>query len=239
MIERIFGFWTGDNSMNAKREQGWASFGVTGLLPTLITPATLDRWVEPGHPLHPAYRYLSLVHRSDYLRPYLMHHHGGGYADIKPQVSSWLPALTALEAKPLLYGVGYQEVRGGTVWLQNSPINDRYLIGRRAVPRSAATGMTILMRALRPLLIGNCAFYFKPRTRFTALWLHEVERRLDLVLDQLRQGASPGIRARFGDGSGYPLPWSSIQGDVLQPLALRHSSRLARTLPRPIFTDYS
>ena len=237
--QRIFGLWTGDNSMNDNRRRGWESFGVTGLEPVLVTPANLNEWIAPGCPLHPAYPYLSLVHRSDYLRPYFMYHHGGGFADIKPQGGSWLPTLAALEARPHLYGAGYREVRGGTVWLQNAPINGRYLIGRRDVPRFAATAMTNLMRAARPLLIGNCAYYFKPRTRFAKLWLREVERRLDLVLDQLRAVESPDIRARFGDGSSYPLPWSSIHGDVLQPLALRHFARLARTLPRPVFTDYS
>ena len=237
--QQIFGLWTGDNAMNDNRRGGWDSFGVTGLEPVLVTPANLDHWIVPGHPLHPAYPYLSLVHRSDYLRPYLMHHHGGGYADIKPQSGSWLPTLATLRDKPYLFGAGYREVRGGTVWLQNAPINGRYLIGRRTVPRAAASAMTNLMRAARPLLIGNCAYYFKPRTRFAELWLREVERRLDLVLDQLRAVESPDIRARFGDGSGYPLPWSSIHGDVLQPLALRHAARLARTLPRPAFTDYS
>ena len=53
-----------------------------------MTPANLQDWVVAGHPLHPAYNDLSLVHRSDYLRAYLLHHHGGGYCDLKRPIKS-------------------------------------------------------------------------------------------------------------------------------------------------------
>ena len=224
--------------MNDNRKRGWESFGATGLKPIMVTANTLENWVMPEWPLHPAYPFLSLVHRSDYLRPYFMYHHGGGYADVKPQTGSWLETVERVDRSPRLFGAGYREVRGGTVWLQNAPINGRYLIGPRAVPRFAATAMTNLMRAARPLLIGNCAYYFKPRTTFAKAWLTEVERRLDLVFDDLRKVHIPDPRARLGDANGYPLPWSSIHGDVLQPLALRFAHRLSRDLPRPSFTDY-
>ena len=34
----------------------------------MVTLANLDHWNVPGHPIHPAYPYLSLVRRSDHLR---------------------------------------------------------------------------------------------------------------------------------------------------------------------------
>jgi hypothetical protein len=42
----------------------------------------------PEYPLHPAFKYLSYVHKSDYLRSYFMHFYGGGYADIKKYSSN-------------------------------------------------------------------------------------------------------------------------------------------------------
>ncbi len=239
MIARIFGFWTGDNPMNANRERGWASFGVTGLEPTLITPATLERWVEPGRPLHPAYEFLSPVHRSDYLRAYFMHIHGGGYADIKPQTGSWLEPVKRVNSNRFLWGAGYREVRGGSVWLEKAPILGRHHILGHCVPRVAASAATLVMRAARPLLMGNCAYAFKPGSPLTRAWLYEVERRLTVLLPTLRQSPADNVRARLGDANGYPIAWSAIHGDVLQPLALRHWARLNRSLPRPSFNDYS
>ncbi len=235
---RIFGFWTGNNPMNHNRLRGWATFGVTGLEPTLVTPDTLNRWIDPTRPPHPAYNFLSSVHRSDYLRPYFMYHHGGGYADIKPQTGSWLESVETVERSSWLYGAGYREIRGGSVWLQNAPIQDRYFVLSQQVPRPLATLTTNILRAARPLLIGNCAFYFKPRTPFAREWLGEVDRRLDMLLGELHGVREPEARARLGDGSGYPLPWSAIHGDVLQPMALRQWMRLSRSLPRPSFNDY-
>lgn len=41
------------------------------------------------------------MHRSDYLRAYLMHFHGGGYSDVKSYLSgSWLSAFRHMDARP-------------------------------------------------------------------------------------------------------------------------------------------
>jgi hypothetical protein len=44
----------------------------------VVTPENLREYVDP----HPAYEYLSLVHRADYLRLYLLHQYGGIYLDM-------------------------------------------------------------------------------------------------------------------------------------------------------------
>ena len=45
--------------------------------------------------VHPAYEYLSLVHRSDYLRCELLHRYGGLYADLDTLCWSALAELHA------------------------------------------------------------------------------------------------------------------------------------------------
>jgi hypothetical protein len=239
---RIFGFWTGDNVMNDARKRCWDSFPITGLEPTLVTPATLADWVVRDHPLHPAYEFLSPVHRSDYLRPYFMYHHGGGYADIKEQTGSWLPAVDHLHNSRRLMGTGYREVRGGTVWLQDHVVGGKVYVHSRAVPPFAAKLVTDAMRGFHSLMIGNCAFYFKPRTLYARLWLREVERRLDLLLPALRLNPPRDIRDRQGGlpgtGSTYPVPWPFLMGDVNGPLALAFSWALSRRLPPPKFEGY-
>ena len=238
MIERIFGFWTGDNPMTANRQRGWDSFTATGLDPILVTPDTLGDWVVTGHPLHDAYECLSSVHRSDYLRAYFMHHHGGGYADIKNQSGSWLATVAAVNASPRLLGAGYQEVYGGTVTLHHSPVAGRYHMLSIPLPREAARAATYAIRVCRPWLIGKGAFYFKPRTAFTGKWLAEVERRLDLLLPHLALSPATSPRARLGDGSGYPVPWYALLGDIIHPLSAIYTRRLRRNLPPPDFTHY-
>jgi hypothetical protein len=44
----------------------------------VVTPENLRQCLDP----HPAYHYLSLIHRSDYLRLHLLHRYGGIYLDM-------------------------------------------------------------------------------------------------------------------------------------------------------------
>ncbi len=73
--------WTGNNPLpdllalclaSVRRHNG-ADFEVI-----VVTPGNLRRYVDP----HPAYHYLSLTHRADYLRLYLLHRYGGIYLDM-------------------------------------------------------------------------------------------------------------------------------------------------------------
>ena len=67
----------------------------------LLTQETIPSIVRPDAPLHPAYPYLSAVHKADYLRAYLMHFHGGGYTDIKtPYGWPWYDAFRDFELNP-------------------------------------------------------------------------------------------------------------------------------------------
>jgi hypothetical protein len=206
-----------------------------------VTADTLGDWVVPGHPLHAAYPLLSPIHRSDYLRGYFMHHYGGGYADLKRQGGSWLPAVERVLGSRRLVGAGYREIRGASAWLERDAGGKFHLL-RWQVPPVLARVAIDVMRAARPLLIGNCAFYFKPRTRFARAWLGEAERRLDRVLPTLQANPPISIRDRLGglpgEPSTYPLPWQSIMGEIVHPLALLYAPRLLRALPVPEFEDY-
>lgn len=224
--------------MSSNRRRCFESFAQTGLRPILVTAKELDSWILPSHPLHEAYGLLSPVHRSDYLRAYFMHHYGGGYSDIKEHARSWLPTINQLAKSETYLGAGYREIRGGTVYLQHNRIDGRAFVLSRSVNPLTAAFVTNLMRTVRPLLIGNGAFFFKKQTPYTKRWLGEVERRLDLLLPSLIAHPAQQVRDSITSSSGYPIPWSFLLGDISGPLGMAYSWRLLKTLPPPSFENY-
>ena len=44
-----------------------------------------------------------------------MHHHGGGYADIKPFNHSWKPAFVKVNQDKIKYALGYPELLYGGI----------------------------------------------------------------------------------------------------------------------------
>jgi hypothetical protein len=99
----IYCLWTDATPMSLQRRERLDELRVLAApcSVVLITPATLPMYVRPDMPLHPAYPYLSAVHKADYLRCYLMHVHGGGYSDIKtPYGWPWYDAFRDFELNP-------------------------------------------------------------------------------------------------------------------------------------------
>ena len=214
----IYCFWTGRNeltpnrvyNLNLLRERNPNTDVV------LVTPDNLDQFLAPGYPLHPSYGNLSLVHKSDYLRAYFMHHHGGGYTDIKEPAGKWLPLVERLQQSPGKWALGYQEVSSDMC---------------AQLPGRLGRDLRVHYRRL----IGNGAFIMRPGTPLTAEWYQELHTRLDAYADALCE--CPGD-AR-GTNSGYPIPWTGILGDIFQPLCLKYRNRLILDdRIKPSFRDY-
>ena len=55
----------------------------------LITEDNYLLFEKNNNKIHKAFKYLSGVHKSDYLRSYLLHHYGGGYHDVKFRNKDW------------------------------------------------------------------------------------------------------------------------------------------------------
>ncbi|WP_417668237.1 capsular polysaccharide synthesis protein [Roseibium sp.] len=241
---RIFTFWTGENPMSEARRACLESMAASECEVRLVTPDNLNDWILPDAPLHESYRYLSQVHKSDYLRAYFMHHHGGGYSDVKLTTRSWLPSFESLDATDA-FGIGYREVsRKGVAHIHRNEINGSRFF--RAEPTSAAANFLRyrLMRLKWRSLIGNGAYIFRSKSDFTAEWLKTIERRLDQLSEPLRLNPAPHPRASFGaeDPNGktttYPVPWSFICADIFHPLVYRHRHRILQGLPAPSFKNY-
>ena len=139
-------FLTGHNEMSANRQRCLASMKENiGVPLILITPDNLQEYILDSHPLHEAYPYLSNVHKSDYLRAYFMHHHGGGYADIN-----------------YIMVTGLQFSRN---WKMQKCVS--YRLSRKSadvsMPRWGILGKTYA-RIID--LVGNCSYICKPYTPF-------------------------------------------------------------------------
>lgn len=201
----VYVFWTGDNPLTPARERGLASIRAHNpdLNVVLVTPTNLSEYVVEGHPIHPAYENLSLNHRSDYLRAYFMHHHGGGYSDIKETDHGWRAVVERMNASTDVWVIGYPEVSSST-----------------AGGRDPLLGPDI--RRHYNSLIGCGTYFVRPGTPFTAEWIRELDRRLSYYADEL--AITPGDM--WGDNPGYPLAWIELGTDLFHPLQLKYLDRI-------------
>ena len=209
----IYCFWTGNNTMSPDRLKSFKKLKEKSKCNVvLVTPKNLNEYILPEHPLHPAYEYLSLTHRADYLRTYFMHFIGGGYSDIKETTGSWVQSFEDL--KNTDYWIcGYKEVPGGVAY---GPHGDKW-----------------------EELVGNCAYICKPGTPLTREWYSDMIKLLDLKLEDLRKNPAkkPDDQKEFGEG-GYPIEWNEMLGRIFHKVCYKYKHYLLNTLPILIFNNY-
>ena len=209
---RIFVLWTGDNVLSERRASNLDAIrrAHPGIDVVLVTPGTLQQWLVPDLALPPQYEFLSLVHRSDVLRCYLLHVHGGGYSDVKQPQQSWHGAFEKLEASDA-WLLGYTERHRLNVPLVGGQL-------RRD------------LRAASRQLLGYGGLIARARTPLTQEWWDRVCEVLDENDQQLR--SHPGnVR---GDNPGYPLGWTEVLAHIAAPLTWKHQDHVlhdARVLP--------
>jgi hypothetical protein len=196
--------WLGDAEMSSQRRAGVDSIQRLnpGIDVQLITDQDLDLILVAEEPLHPAYEYLSFNHRSDYLRGYLLHHHGGGYCDVKPVRHSWAPAFDRLEQSEA-WLLGYTEVRFDMV------------------PKWPGRLGRDLVRASTQVL-GQCSMIARAHSPLTRELHAEQIARLDHWLEELERHPG-GVR---GETPGYPVPWLGLFGGITGPLCLKYQERI-------------
>lgn len=216
----IYIFWTGDNEITPNRMKGIESMEkVCGVEVKLITPKNLPDYIKEEDPLPEAYQYLSLNHKSDYLRSYFMYHYGGGYADIKPHTHSWVPAFEKLDQSDA-YVASYPEVgfmgAGYHTIKHNELRRDVFVYWR--------------------YLVGNCAFICRPHTRFTAEWHTAVKNHILAYSSRVIEHPAQDV---FGTNKDYPIPWASVQGGIFHPFCLKFHDRLVTDKKMtPTFENY-
>lgn len=224
--EKIFCIWSGNNTMSDNRRLCLDSIITnSGVKVELINPTSLTKFVQSKYPIHEAYEYLSFTHKADYLRAYLMHHHGGGYCDIKFINFKWTPYFQILNNSNSLF-IGYQEMANEHIASDDPSIRNRFFE-----------------------LCGVCHFIMKPYSDFTTQWINELHYILDQKLDLLKE--HPGLyhpRAVFGGiheaiddqhkDSQYPLQWNEILGKIIHPLMCNYIGQFYNNMPYPNLHSY-
>lgn len=212
----VYCFWTGTNELTENRKRCLAQLQQTcGCNVILVTPSNLQNYILPDHPLHPAYEYLSLTHKADYLRTYFMHFHGGGYSDIKQTTGSWIHAFKELNSTDDKWISGYPEVPHGVAY---GPVTDKWRE-----------------------LIGNGAYICKPRTLLTTEWYNEMIALLDTRLERLKRfpATHPQEQGNQADDYlGYPIEWNEMLGRIFHKVAYKYKEHLLNHLPISIFSNY-
>jgi hypothetical protein len=224
MNKEIFCIWSGDNEMSSNRQRCLQSIiDNSNAKVILITPNNLSDWIKSSDPIHPAYFNLSLTHRSDYLRAYLMHHYGGGYSDIKLMNFDWSEYFNQLDNSDKLF-IGYQEQH----------------------PLHIATNNKIIRNSYKQLC-GCGHFIMKPYSDFTYDWINTVNTILDnklLLLESYPGSYHPravlgGVHGQSGIflDSKYPLSWNEILGSIIHPLMYRYIGKFSTNMPQINLTD--
>jgi hypothetical protein len=220
MIDRkIYCVWVGENTaMNENRINGLESIRKnSGVEVVLVNNDNLNSFVKEGHPIHEGFKYLSDVHKSDYLRCYLMHHYGGGYSDIKPCSWDWNIYFDRLE-KGYDYGVGAPEDEG--------PLSTPLIIRKEYGDHWDK-------------MISADLFIFKPYTVFTSYWYTQMMQRMDENLVPLKKNpATTSREAADTIVTKYPIRWAGILCEIFHPLCVNFTDRISKTMPLPIRENY-
>lgn len=224
MNKNIFCIWSGSNEMSNNRKNCLQSIiDNSGCDVIIINPENLHQFDIKSSPIHPAYNFLSLTHKSDYLRAYLMHHYGFGYTDIKHINFNWQQYFDLLENSDAMF-IGYAEQR----------------------PNDIASSEENIKQAYKSLC-GCGHFIFKPKTEFTSMWLNQVHDILDSKLSTLKE--HPGHyhpRAIYGGAfqtnlfkeSKYPLGWNEILGKIIHKLMYNFQGKYLNSMPYPNLHNY-
>ena len=223
----IFVIWIGDEAINETRRRALNS--IPGH--TLVTKHNFNEYILKDFPLHPAFQYLSTVHKSDYLRCYLMHHYGGGYSDVKHNTIDWA---------------------AGFKYITDNP--DIMILGVKTTFGHMYAGIEEWNEQLKNEILGNgdklfcmCWFICKPYTQFTTQWIEQVNTKLDSFLERLkaypakytrecnipRLGYSlpqPDWESSKGEHRNYPLSWNLILSQIVFPLQMKFLDNIDNTI---------
>jgi FkbM family methyltransferase len=189
----LFCFWLSPFISNERLECIDDIQNKSGVCVKLLTLETIHTYMIPAFPFHKCFSYLSDVHKSDYLRTYIMYFIGGGYTDIKKQQCDWNHSFDFLLENQTLFGIGYPEYIGGVAY--------------ESVCKYWNT------------LIGNGAYIMRPYTVFTKQWFETMTSLLDTKSEMLELHPASHPRDHYDtEKNEYPIGWNEMLGQIFHRL---------------------
>ena len=207
-----FGGYKTPGVMSAERYAAFVSLVSTiGAPVILLTEKNISSFVE----VHPAFEFLSGVHKADYARAAVLDKYGGGYHDVKHRSESWSSAWD-----------DDSWTRHDDIWLYCRRETEPGHIGYQPIAHEYSK-------------LGTMSWVIaKPGTPYTRELLAQIEAVLDEYKDKLRQypGKNPGgyySDKPFSEAplGSYPLRWLQLLGEIFHPLMLKYSTHLKFGLP--------
>jgi hypothetical protein len=185
----------------------------------LITDFNYRYFEVATDPIHEMFKYLSGVHKSDYMRGYLLHHYGGGYHDIKYRSIGW---ENEWDKDNWVYD--------NNIWIYGRQENKESAIGYRP-------GMKYIQKEFAKLVTMGWVIC-KPHTEYTRELLRSMNSKLDEYTDKLIMypAQNPGgyyAQTPFDNAppNSYPLRWLEMMGEISHFLMLTYQSHIKFGLP--------
>lgn len=216
----LFTIWFGDD-FNQNRLNGYNNLlEKTKCKVININKNNLHHFIKKDYPLHKGFEYLSDIHKSDYLRCYLMHHYGGGYSDIKQTSDTWRPLYNELLNSDY-YGFGYNCDNVNLI----KDIKTKNLL-KKNFNKLMSAGFFIL----------------KSNTEFTKKWYEKLHNKLDFYYEELKKNPAKFSRESkngtpcptWSGGkleTKYPIGWIEILGEIIFPLHLDYLDKIIIKIP--------
>lgn len=229
----IWMIWTGDNEMSSKRKFCLEQFCEINknCNVCLITKEDIEKLPD----LHKGFKYLSETHKADYLRAYLMHNFGGGYADIKVPSNNWFDIFEEFASDENYFIVGYPESGPGDIArvdLCRIDANKIKYLREYCIDDNGNWTFKHVEQNWQKM-IGNGSYICKKNTVFTKDWIDAINEKMDLYYNELQKNPASFPQDQCGiinptteQESKYPLVWSDICGSIFHPLNLKYSDKI-------------
>ncbi len=219
-------FWFGDE-MSQKRKQNIEIIKKNiGLKVNLITKQNIQQYLK--WPVHPAVKYLSGVHKSDYYRIYFLLHYGGAYTDIKSIPQNWTDYYKHFK-NPSVWVIGMEAYRDEIA----SPPMDNFKGG----------SFGPLRKHYKKLILPG--FFI---TRKNNEYFKKIHAKQNKILDKhfksLKKHPAPYSRCCMNyshqevlnEPSKYPLRWAEILGEIVHEYGIIYHKHVKKVIKR-ISTD--
>lgn len=187
----------------------------------IITNENYKNWILEEFPLNENFNNLSGVHKSDYLRVYLLYHYGGGYHDIKWREKSWENEWDKFQNKNIWF-IGRREIKESHI--AYNPNTDNKNIQKRYND-----------------MITFGWIISKPKNECLKLFIIRIEEILNNKSEALKLNPAPKSRCGIGvdcDESKYPVRWLELLCEIFHPLMLNYIDHINYTLPDIVYKNY-